>query len=191
MPFGSDHKKLDINSEIILTPEQKAFAAEYGLPEHELKFRYKFPCFISTGYACDNLRDMLYLEFAKILETGVEFQKCKRCGRYFIVKGNYHGAYCDRIAEGEHRTCQQLAAQETYLNKLKGNDGENPLGTYQKYYKRYFARVKAGSLKAEKFKLWKYAAVQKRDDCLKGTLTLDEFTDWLEASMPNRAKKGK
>ena len=128
---------------------------------------------------------MLYLEFSKILEAGLKFQKCRRCGRYFIVKGNYHGAYCDRVAEGEHCTCQQLAAQETYLEKLKDNDGKNPLSVYQKYYKRYFARVQAGSLKREKFKLWQYAAVQKRDDCLAGTLTLDELSEWLEGSMPN------
>jgi len=188
MPFGTDLEKMDIDKEVILTPEQKAFAQEYGLPEHELAFRYKFPCFISISYSYNNLRDMLYLEFTKILEAGIEFQKCKRCGRYFIVKGNYHGVYCDRIAKGESRSCQQLAAQATYLNKLRDNDGKNALSIYQKYYKRYFARVKAGSLKRNKFKQWQYEAVQKRDACLEGKLSLEELTDWLEGSMPNRKK---
>ena len=189
MPFGADLEKLDTSEEVILTPEQKAFCQEYSLPKYELQMRYKIPCFISSSYTDSNLRDMLYLEFSKILEAGLEFQKCRRCGRYFIVKGNYHGAYCDRIAEGEHRTCQQLAAQEAYQEKLKGNEGRNPLSVYQKYYKRYFARVQAGSLKRDKFKQWQYAAVQKRDDCLGGTLTLDEFENWLDESMPNRVKK--
>lgn len=189
MPFGADLEKIDIEQEIILTPEQRAFCEEVDLPEYELELCYKIPCFISTSYACDNLRDMLYLEFSKILEAGLEFQKCGRCGRYFIVKGNYHGAYCDRIAEGEHRTCQQLAAQEAYQEKLKGNEGKNPLSVYQKYYKRYFARVQAGSLKRDKFKQWQYVAIQKRDECLNGTLTLDEFENWLDGSMPNRRKK--
>lgn len=108
MPFGVDMEELErsFQAEILLTPEQKAFAKECGLPESELQLRYQIPCFISISYACDNLRDMLYLEFSKILETGVEFQRCKRCGRYFLVKGNYHGSYCNRIAEGESRTCQ-------------------------------------------------------------------------------------
>lgn len=132
--------------------------------------RYKIPCFISSSYPCSNLRDMLSLEFSKILGAGLEFQKCKRCRRYFIVKGNYHGAYCDRISEGEHRTCQQLAAQEAYLEKLKSNDGKNPLSVYQKYCKRYFTKIQAGSLKRGKFKLWQYEAVRKRDNCLNGTL---------------------
>ncbi len=191
MPFGIDLDDRTINEEVILTPEQKAFAREYCLPEGELELRYRVPCFISNSYSCNNLRDMLYLEFSKILETGLEFQKCKRCGRYFIVKGNYHGAYCDRIAEGEHRTCQQLAAQATYQNKLKDNGGKNALSIYQKYYKRYFARVRAGSLRREKFKLWQYQAIRKRDDCLNENLTLDEFTQWLESSMPNKYNKRK
>lgn len=191
MPFGADLGNPDraFSLEIKLTPEQKAFAKEYGLPEHVLQLHYTLPCFISVSYGCNSLRDMLYLEFTKILEAGVEFQKCKRCGKYFIVKGNYHGSYCDRIPEGESRTCQQLAAREAYQKKLKGNGGENPLGAYQKYYKRYFARVKAGSLKEKKFRQWQYEAVRKRDACLKGTLPLDEFKHWLEDSMPNRAKK--
>lgn len=191
MPFGTDMEEVQRNleKEFHLTPEQRAFAEENALSEEELWFRYQCPCFASTSYSCDNLRDMLYLEFTKILETGVEFQKCKRCGKYFIAKGNYHGSYCDRIPEGEHRTCQQLAAQEAYLKKLKNNGGENPLNVYQKYYKRYFARMKAGSLKEKKFKQWQYDAVQKRDDCLNGEITLDEFKDWLEASMPNRKKR--
>ena len=121
MPFGADLDKIDVDQEIILTPEQKSFCEEYGLPEYELELCYKIPCFISSSYTCNSLRDMLYLEFTKILEAGLEFQQCRRCGKYFIVKGNYHGAYCDRIADGEHRTCQQLAAQEAYLEKLKDN----------------------------------------------------------------------
>lgn len=193
MPFGADlgDPNRPLSLEIPLTPEQKEFAREYGLPEHILQLHYTFHCFISTSYGCESLQDMLFLEFTKILETGVEFQKCKRCGRYFIVKGNYHGAYCDRIPKGEHRTCQQLAAQEAYLNKLKDNGGENPLNVYQKYYKRYFARMKAGSLKEKKFRQWQYEAVRKRDACLKGTMPLNEFKNWLEGSMPNRSKQNK
>lgn len=91
MPFGTDLGDPDrlLDLDIPLTPEQKAFAKEYGLPEHILQLRYTFHGFISTSYACETLQDMLFLEFTKILETGVEFQKCKRCGRYFIVKHSF------------------------------------------------------------------------------------------------------
>ncbi|MBD5169560.1 MAG: hypothetical protein HDT20_05520 [Oscillibacter sp.] len=191
MPYGLSWEELDeiVQQEIVLTEEQKAFAKEYEIEEYELEAAYRCPCFISSSYECSSVRDILYLEFSKLLEEGLQFQKCKRCGKFFLIKGDYHGQYCDRIAPGESRTCQQLAAQETYQNKLKGNGGRNALNIYQKYYKRYFARVQTGSLKKEKFKQWQYEAVQKRDACLDEKLTLEEFAGWLEDSMPNRAKQ--
>ena len=191
MPYGLSWAVLDeyFQQEIVLTEEQKAFAKEYGIEEYELEAAYHYPCFISSSYAVSSVRDILYLEFSKLLEEGLRFQRCQRCGKYFLTKGDYHGQYCDRIAPGESRTCQQLAAQETYQSKLKDNGGRNALNIYQKYYKRYFARIKTGSLKKEKFKQWQYEAVQKRDACLDEKLTLEEFTEWLEGSMPNRIKR--
>lgn len=190
-PYGLSPEEIDVffQQEIVLTAEQKAFSKEYGIEEYELEASYRYPRFIASTYDCSSVRDILYLEFTKLLEEGMQFQKCKRCGKYFIVKGDYHGQYCDWIPTGESRTCQQLAAQEAYQNKLRDNGGKNALNVYQKYYKRYFARVKAGSLKKDQFKQWQYEAVQKRDICLDGELSLEEFAAWLETSMPNRAKK--
>lgn len=38
-----------------------------------------------------------------------------------FMKGNYDTNYCDRIAEGETRNCQELAAQENYKKKMADN----------------------------------------------------------------------
>lgn len=81
-----------------------------------------------------------------------------------------------------------MRKQPLYVYLVYVPSGKNPLSVYQKYYKRCFARVQAGSLKREKFKLWQYEAVRKRDGCLAGTLTLDELSEWLEGSMPNRSQ---
>lgn len=29
----------------------------------------------------------------------IRFRKCQRCGRYFILKGNFATRYCDRVEE--------------------------------------------------------------------------------------------
>lgn len=79
-------------------------------------------------------------------------------------------------------------AQEAYQTKLKKNDGQNTLSIYQKYYERYFAGVTNGRLKKEKLKQWKYEAVREGDSCLDDELSLGEFVDWLEKSIPNRKK---
>jgi hypothetical protein len=185
MPYGMSHDELvkRFEKEVTLTDEQKAFAEKYRLDPGYLEYRYQFPHFISTAYECSTVRDMLYLEFTKILEQNIRLKKCRRCGRYFITKGNYPGEYCDRVAMCETRTCQQLAAQDNYKAKLKDNGA---WGAYSKYYKRYFARMKVGIIKQPAFKQWQYIAVTKRDECAEGKLPLEEYIVWLEASFPNR-----
>lgn len=95
------------------------------------------------------MADILELEFTKLLEHQVRFRKCGRCGRYFIMKGNYDTRYCDRIAEGTNRTCQDLAAQENYQKK---NVDNHAVHIYSKYYKRYSARVSVKQIREDDFK---------------------------------------
>lgn len=59
MPFGTDLDKIDVDQEIILSPEQKVFCEEHGLPD-ELELCYKIPCFISSSYTCNNLREIFH-----------------------------------------------------------------------------------------------------------------------------------
>ena len=129
---------------------------------------------------------MLELEFTKMLEQDIRFRKCKRCGRYFIMKGKYDTNYCERIAEGETRTCQQLASAEKYKASIADNMA---IPIYNKYYKRYAARVKVRQIKEEDFRKWKYKAIQKRDQCSDGLISVEELTEWMEASFPNRKPK--
>ena len=126
------------------------------------------------------------MEFSRMLETGVRLRKCNRCGKYFLMKGNYDTQYCSRIAPGETRKCQELAAQENYKRKAENNPA---LDIYGKYYRRYSARVKVNQIKPDAFRKWKYAAITKRNDCVDGTISVQELIDWMEEYFPNRQKK--
>ncbi len=121
-----------------------------------------------------------------MLEQNVHFRKCKRCGKYFIMKGKYDTRYCDRVVEGESRSCQEIAAAENY--KAKHAD-DKAAAIYSKYYKRYSARVKVNQIKEADFKKWKYQAMTKRDKCTNGIITPEEFTSWMEDCFPNRNPK--
>ena len=82
---------------------------------------------------------------------------------------------------------QHLAtAQENYKKKMADN-AVIPL--YQKYYKRYAARVRVRQIEEPDFRKWKYQTMAKRDECSDGKITLSEFEEWLEASFPNRKKR--
>ena len=121
MPYGIAGEEL-VNAiksmKFSPTVEQKDFAKKYGIDANNLLFIQQHHLFISARYVCGSIDDMLELELTKMLEQNVRFRKCKRCGKYFIMKGNYDTHYCDRIAEGETRTCQQLAALENYKAKI-------------------------------------------------------------------------
>lgn len=68
---------------------------------------------------CESIEQQIEFELIQLLKSDIGMRKCKRCGKYFIMKGNYDTNYCDRIAEGETRNCQDLAAQENYKRKWR------------------------------------------------------------------------
>ena len=119
------------------------------------------------------------LEFLKMIENNVRIKKCKNCGDYFILKGNYKTNYCYDIKNGETKTCQQIASQKNYDKKVKNNP---EIALYNKYYKKLFARKKVGTLKEKDFKMWKYKACVMRDKCTNGEITVDEFKVYLDSS---------
>lgn len=188
MPFGITKEEFDkrASSSMFATDDQKALAKKLGLPENFIAALNRFPHFMEVQYEFSCIAEILELEFTKMLEHDVRFRKCKRCGRYFIMKGNYDTNYCDSIAPGETRTCQELAAGENYRAKHADDKG---LAIYNKYYKRYAARVKVRQIKEDAFKQWKYQAMTKRDECNAGVITPEEYIQWMEDYFPNRKPK--
>ena len=189
MPFGMKSDEIVTilkGMNLKLSDEEKAFAEELGISESHLAIHLRHPFFMSLKYEFRSIAEILELEFTKMFEQNVRFRKCKRCGKYFIMKGNYDTNYCDRIAEGETRTCQELAAIENYKAKIADNKA---IPIYNKYYKRYAARVKVRQIKEDEFKKWKYQAMSKRDECSNGKITPKEFIEWMEAAFPNRKPK--
>ena len=188
MPFGitSEEFSKRMATNTSATEDQKALAEKLGVSEHLITALNRFPHFMEIQYDFSSLVDILELEFTKMLEANVRFRKCKRCGKYFIMKGNYDTNYCDRIAEGETRNCQELAAAENYKARIADNKA---IPIYNKYYKRYAARVRVKQIKEDAFKKWKYQAIALRDDCADGKITVEEYIQWMEDSFPNRKPK--
>jgi len=158
--------------------EPNAFEREYGISPVATDLARIMPIPIVSSYKCSSLEEILYLEFEKMLELDLRIKKCKNCGRYFILKGNYQTEYCDRTMKGETQTCQNIGATTKYAKKVKDNPA---LALFNRAYKRYHARMKVGSVKPDAFKKWKYEAVVMRDKCLNGEITAGELEEWLDA----------
>jgi len=157
--------------------EPNAFEREYGINPVAVDLARVMPIPIASSYRCSSLEEILYLEFEKMLELDLRVKKCKNCGRYFILKGNYQTEYCDRIPNGETQTCQNIGATAKYAKKVKDCPA---LALFNRAYKRYHARLKVGSVKPDAFKKWRYEAVVMRDNCLSGEITTSEFEDWID-----------
>jgi predicted amidophosphoribosyltransferase len=142
--------------------------------------------YIEEGYVFSNIDEILELEFTKMLKTNIKIKKCKRCAKYFRLKGNYNADYCSRISEGETRNCQDIAAAEKYKEKLANNKA---LQIYNKYYKRYHSRLKVKQIKEPDFYSWKYKTLIMRVECEDGNVTPEEYEAWNEEYFPNRTKK--
>ncbi len=132
--------QIDSNSK-----EYQAFRKQFSAQPAQVEMAVRFPSLLNISYLCSTLYEMLMLEFTKMLEHGIRFKKCKNCGRYFILKGNYKTDYCDRIPEGETKDCQTIASLKNYRKKAATNTAWL---LYNKFYKRYHARMKAGNIDA-------------------------------------------
>lgn len=141
---------------------------------------------ITENYVFSKVDEVLELEFSKMINSNIKIKKCKRCGKYFRLKGNYNTDYCGYVAEGETRNCREIAAAEKYKEK---NSNNQALKIYNKYYKRYHARLKVKQIKEPDFYSWKYKTLIMRADCEDGNVTPEEYEAWNEEYFPNRTKK--
>ncbi|MEG1351445.1 MAG: DUF6076 domain-containing protein [Oscillospiraceae bacterium] len=170
---------------IALTKQHKEFAEAFGVDLRTLETLCAIPHSGEISYQCSSLLSMLQLEFSKLMESGLRLRKCQYCGKYFILKGNYNGQNCDRITEN-NMTCQQLAAAKKHKEKTAN---KVPWKIYNKYYKRYFARNKVGTISDNDFKRWQYRATAMRDECLETTTQTEDFLVWAHESFDNRPFK--
>lgn len=181
-----DTFKYDVVNSKTFNKEDYEFAKGSELSIQKMSKIVSLYRYIEEGYVFSNIDEILELEFTKMLKTNIKIKKCKRCGKYFRLKGNYNADYCSRISEGETRNCQDIAAAEKYKEKLANNKA---LQIYNKYYKRYHARLKVKQIKEPDFYSWKYKTLIMRADCEDGNITPEEYEAWNEEYFPNRTKK--
>ncbi len=127
-------------------------------------------------YIASNISSLLYVEFMKMVQNSVFVAICENCGRYFIIKGKYDMKYCDRIAKGDTRTCQEIGAINSFKNKIKNDPVYRE---YEKAYKRYYAQKRKGVITQEQFDNWVKTASKTKKEALKGNLSFDDFKDLI------------
>lgn len=115
---------------------------------------------------------------AEYIRRNLRFRTCKFCGRYFGITGNTRIEFCDRLIDGSKKTCKEMGSVRLYDKRVL----ENPaLREYKRSYKAHNARIRYGLMTKDEFRAWSKEARQKRDACLAGQLSLEEFVIWLDS----------
>lgn len=115
-------------------------------------------------FYCNAPVEYAFCEFNSLIQINAKVKRCKRCGKFFLLKGDYNTDYCDRILPGNNMTCKKAAATENRKNKV----AHNPiLKEYEKAYKRMYARCINNKISKEDFRMWADEASCKRDELIK------------------------
>lgn len=131
-------------------------------------------------YFVNSIPQLLYImlkEFT-VFKT-LPIRKCKNCGRFFMAQNRKDELYCNNLFEDTGKTCKQLGAMSTYIQKLE----ENPvLALYKNMIKRKHMRVKRNPDNAElamNFEDWKERSRVQFEKYKNNEITDKEFEKWL------------
>ena len=126
----------------------------------------------------NTVRDLYNYLKAYCLRLPLPIHKCKNCGRYFVVTGNITQDYCTRLMEGSEKTCRQMGAVVQYQSRQMKNPATRE---FTRSYKAHNARVRYGTMSKAEFTAWSKTAREKRDACIAGKLSFEDFVAWLDS----------
>ncbi|MPM37066.1 hypothetical protein SDC9_83672 [bioreactor metagenome] len=75
------------------------------------------------------------------------------------------------------KPCNEIGASRICTAKLQTDP---ILKVYKKAYSRMDSQKCWGSIDQKEFNDWSWQAIEKRDRCLAGEISLDEFQEWLD-----------
>lgn len=126
----------------------------------------------------DTIYELIDYSVRECVKRKQRMRICKNCGRYFALTGRNTAEYCDRIIDGKGRTCKDVGAIK-HWTKSKADD--KVFAAYRREYKRRFAWIRAGKITAGELYAWGETARMKKAECDDGTISLEEYQEWLRS----------
>lgn len=134
--------------------------------------------FTTAVVSGDEPEDLVNFLLHRYMQEHLQLKLCKFCGKYFGTKRSYKTEYCDRLIPGSTKTCRQAGSVRLYEKRKF----EIPaIKEYKRSYKAHNARIRYGIMTKEEFAAWSKEAREKRDLCIAGKLSLEDFVAWLDS----------
>lgn len=126
----------------------------------------------------NSVKELVHFLLMRYMQENLRFQSCKYCGKFFGIVGNYKQEYCERKITGTNKTCRDTGSLRLYEQRIY----EKPaMKEYKRSYKAHNARIRYGLMTREEFSAWSLEARQKRDACIAGELSFEDFVAWLDS----------
>lgn len=172
------------NAKQVVNALYKENPTDTYITESNSLFNSKFSVFytkendsLTEMYELSTITDILRFDIMQMVKNSTELKICRHCNLPFIPKGRADSAYCDRIANGETKPCNEIGA----LNVFKSNHKNDEIfKAYQKAYRRMDSRKRTKTISPEEFKSWGKQARGLRKDCYSGKLGFEDYVAWLE-----------
>ncbi len=166
----------DTFSSRLVISEEISTDGDFSIEELTYKLKNQKPQ-IAEMTVLPNGWALMRFELMKMVSLGMPIRKCANCCRYFILDGRSDIEYCSRpLANQPGKTCQDVGALNKYMDKVHTDPIRKE---FHKAYKRNHSRVRVGSMTQTEFLEWSDEARVKRDQCIAGELSKDEFTEWV------------
>lgn len=120
-----------------------------------------------------DLGSFLYYDFFRGIAQNYLPNRCKNCGKYFLIRGGWYYTYCDNpLADEPDKTCRDVGSKHRYAEKCK-ND---PIWqTYNRAYKAHYARYMKKKMTIAEFEEWSRFASEIRDRVLAGEIAFEQY----------------
>ena len=116
-----------------------------------------------------SLNEALFYEFSELVKNGYRVNRCKMCGKYFLVITARDVEYCKNINESGY-SCAKLASIEKYKESLNDPFLKEYSKITEMMYQRYY-RVKDS---------WYEEELSGKD------MTFSEYDEWSEEAQDLR-----
>ena len=121
----------------------------------------------------EDLQSFLYFDFFNGIKNNYIPNKCKHCGKYFLIKGGKYFCYCDNpLKDNPDKTCRDVGSRQRYGNKCKNDPVWQ---TYNRAYKAHYARYMKKKMTISEFEEWSRFASDIRDKAIAQKISFDEY----------------
>ena len=125
----------------------------------------------------NSVYNLIDYSLRKCIQQEQRMRICKNCGLYFAVKGRGTAEYCDITTDEKDRVCKEIGALKHWM---KSKEDDEVFNAYRREYKKRFAWTKTGKISPAALYAWGEKAREKKAECDNGTITLEEFREWLK-----------